>query len=132
MWYFWCVSIVQLGRPLSSHGFCKFFLVAYSSCEIERLMLLDWEQCFLLQVPPDFYIPDFDEDEQNPDERVDRKSQRKMYTLFVDPIYNLGVVILLSYCWFQSTPRTSKSREMMNIMKVITTMITIWMMYKVS
>lgn len=26
-----------------------------------------------LQVPPDFYIPDFDEDEQNPDERVDRK-----------------------------------------------------------
>lgn len=124
--------MVQLGRPLSSHGFRKFFLVAYSSCEIERLMLLDWEQCFLLQVPPDFYIPDFDEDEQNPDERVDRKSQRKMYTLFVDPIYNLGVVILLSYCWFQSTPRTSKSREMMNIMKVITTMITIWMMYKES
>ena len=124
--------MVQLGRPLSSHGFRKFFLVAYSSCEIERLMLLDWEQCFLLQVPPDFYIPDFDEDEQNPDERVDRKSQRKMYSLFVDPIYNLGVVILLSYCWFQSTPRTSKSREMMNIMKVITTMITIWMMYKVS
>lgn len=124
--------MVQLGRPLSSHGFRKFFLVAYSSCEIERLMLLDWEQCFLLQVPPDFYIPDFDEDEQNPDERVDRKSQRKMYSLFVDPIYNLGVVILLSYCWFQSTPRTSKSREMMNIMKVITTMITIWMMYKES
>ena len=124
--------MVQLGRPLSSHGFRKFFLVAYSSCEIERLMLLDWEQCFLLQVPPDFYIPDFDEDEQNPDERVDRKSQRKMYSLFVNPIYNLGVVILLSYCWFQSTPRTSKSREMMNIMKVITTMITIWMMYKVS
>lgn len=30
---------------------------------------------FMLQVPPDFYIPDFDEDEQNPDERVDRKSQ---------------------------------------------------------
>ena len=26
-----------------------------------------------LQVPPDFYIPDFDEDEQNPDERIDRK-----------------------------------------------------------
>lgn len=27
----------------------------------------------MLQVPPDFYIPEFDEDEQNPDERVDRK-----------------------------------------------------------
>lgn len=26
-----------------------------------------------MQVPPDFYIPDFDEDEQNPDERMDRK-----------------------------------------------------------
>jgi histone deacetylase 1/2 len=26
-----------------------------------------------LQVPPDFYIPDFDEDLQNPDERIDRK-----------------------------------------------------------
>lgn len=25
------------------------------------------------QVPPDFYIPEFDEDEQNPDERMDRK-----------------------------------------------------------
>lgn len=32
----------------------------------------NWKQS-LLQVPPDFYIPDFDEDEQNPDERVDRK-----------------------------------------------------------
>lgn len=28
---------------------------------------------FIWQVPPDFYIPDFDEDEQDPDERVDRK-----------------------------------------------------------
>jgi len=27
------------------------------------------------QVPPDFYIPDFDEDEQNPDERIDRKEK---------------------------------------------------------
>ena len=27
----------------------------------------------LFQVPPDFYIPDFDEDEQNPDEHMDRK-----------------------------------------------------------
>ena len=27
----------------------------------------------ILQVPPDFYLPDFDEDEQNPDERMDRK-----------------------------------------------------------
>lgn len=35
--------------------------------------LLDWAMLFLLQVPPDFYIPDFDEDEQNPDERMDRK-----------------------------------------------------------
>ncbi|XP_057781937.1 histone deacetylase 9 isoform X1 [Salvia miltiorrhiza] len=29
------------------------------------------------EVPPDFYIPDFDEDEQNPDERVNRHMQDK-------------------------------------------------------
>lgn len=29
------------------------------------------------EVPPDFYIPDFDEDEQNPDERVDQYTQDK-------------------------------------------------------
>lgn len=31
---------------------------------------------FMFQVPPDFYVPESDEDERNPDERVDRKSQR--------------------------------------------------------
>ena len=31
------------------------------------------------QVPPDFYIPDFDEDEQNPDERIDRKEKEINY-----------------------------------------------------
>lgn len=31
------------------------------------------------QVPPDFYIPDFDEDEQNPDERIDRKEKENNY-----------------------------------------------------
>ena len=25
------------------------------------------------QVPPDIYIPDYDEDEENPDERIGRK-----------------------------------------------------------
>ncbi|KAK3205770.1 hypothetical protein Dsin_019816 [Dipteronia sinensis] len=29
------------------------------------------------EVPPDFYIPDFDEDEQNPDERIDQHTQDK-------------------------------------------------------
>uniref|UniRef100_A0A3Q7IZG2 Histone deacetylase n=1 Tax=Solanum lycopersicum TaxID=4081 RepID=A0A3Q7IZG2_SOLLC len=29
------------------------------------------------EVPPDFYIPDFDEDEQNPDERVNQHTQDK-------------------------------------------------------
>ncbi|XP_051143603.1 histone deacetylase 9 isoform X3 [Andrographis paniculata] len=29
------------------------------------------------EVPPDFYIPDFDDDEQNPDERVTRQVQDK-------------------------------------------------------
>uniref|UniRef100_A0A7N0UPZ4 Uncharacterized protein n=1 Tax=Kalanchoe fedtschenkoi TaxID=63787 RepID=A0A7N0UPZ4_KALFE len=29
----------------------------------------------MMQVPPDFYIPDFDEDDQNPDERVDQRAQ---------------------------------------------------------
>lgn len=36
-----------------------------------------------LQVPPDFYIPDFDEDEQNPDERIDRKKIRSLYILIL-------------------------------------------------
>lgn len=31
------------------------------------------------QVPPDFYIPDFDEDEQNPDERIDRKRKKPFW-----------------------------------------------------
>ncbi|XP_040366985.1 histone deacetylase 9 isoform X2 [Rosa rugosa] len=31
----------------------------------------------LQEVPPDFYIPDFDEDEQNPDERVHQHTQDK-------------------------------------------------------
>ncbi|MED6155489.1 Histone deacetylase 9 [Stylosanthes scabra] len=31
----------------------------------------------LQEVPPDFYIPDFDEDEQNPDERIDQHTQDK-------------------------------------------------------
>ncbi|KAJ0810219.1 putative histone deacetylase [Helianthus annuus] len=29
------------------------------------------------EVPPDFYIPDFDEDEKNPDERIDQHTQDK-------------------------------------------------------
>lgn len=31
----------------------------------------------LQEVPPDFYIPDFDEDERNPDERLDQHTQDK-------------------------------------------------------
>jgi histone deacetylase 1/2 len=44
-----------------------------------------------LQVPPDFYIPDFDEDLQNPDERIDRKENffPSLYSL-----YWLGAIIL--------------------------------------
>lgn len=37
----------------------------------------------LLQVPPDFYIPDFDEDEQNPDERVDRKWKKSSLIIYL-------------------------------------------------
>lgn len=33
------------------------------------------------QVPPDFYIPDFDEDVQNPDERIDRKEKKKSFVI---------------------------------------------------
>lgn len=36
-------------------------------------MLLEIESPYLMQVPPDFYIPDFDEDGQNPDERMNRE-----------------------------------------------------------
>ena len=55
-----------------------FSVTIYPSQRLREQGFLCW------QVPPDFYIPDFDEDEQNPDERVDRKSQRKKYmnTLF--------------------------------------------------
>lgn len=34
-----------------------------------------------MQVPPDFYIPDFDEDEQNPDERMDRELHKNIFSL---------------------------------------------------
>ncbi|KAK7257937.1 hypothetical protein RIF29_07189 [Crotalaria pallida] len=45
------------------------------ACDIEvRAQIL--KTGFQLEaVPPDFYIPDFDEDEQNPDERIDRKEK---------------------------------------------------------
>lgn len=47
------------------------------------------------QVPPDFYIPEFDEDEQNPDERIDRKEKEKNINCTFD-LYILVWVILAS------------------------------------
>ncbi|XXG64719.1 hypothetical protein AAC387_Pa05g2595 [Persea americana] len=49
-----------------------------------KVQVLDSLRCIqhapsvqMQEVPPDFYIPDFDEDEQNPDERVDQHTQDK-------------------------------------------------------
>ncbi|KAJ6967082.1 hypothetical protein NC652_004594 [Populus alba x Populus x berolinensis] len=49
-----------------------------------KMQVLDNLRCIqhapsvqMQEVPPDFYIPDFDEDEQNPDERMDQHTQDK-------------------------------------------------------
>lgn len=47
---------------------------------------------FLMQVPPDFYIPDIDEDEQNPDERMNREclqnlEQHSLFSSLIHLIY---------------------------------------------
>lgn len=84
--------------------------------------------CFGLQVPPDFYIPDFDEDEQNPDERVHRKLDPSSWHIL--HYYFLNFAPLDSECCsnhiFQSTLKISRFRGRMNITMEIMTM-TIWM-----
>lgn len=68
----------------------------------------------MLQVPPDFYIPDFDEDKQNPDERVDRKQKA-----FTCPYIYRGRGILcsafpspltLEFLYFRAHPRQADSK----------------------
>ncbi|KAF2300775.1 hypothetical protein GH714_015699 [Hevea brasiliensis] len=44
--------------------------------ELPNAISSPWALVTIL-VPPDFYIPDFDEDEQNPDERMDQHTQDK-------------------------------------------------------
>ena len=53
---------------------CTIVATVSSDKEQNRACVRTWSLLLRVwQVPPDFYIPDFDEDEQNPDERVDRK-----------------------------------------------------------
>lgn len=80
-----------------------------------------------MQVPPDFYIPDFDEDERNPDERTDRK-----YTNPKTEKKELGAVSFINccFCFEQNTHKTSKSNVMMNTMKETTIMIITWRTFK--
>lgn len=75
------------------------------------------------QVPPDFYIPDLNEDLQNPDERIDRKEKNIFFFFipYIDMCYTF-VYWFWSFS-FQSTLKTSTSSGMMNIMKVTMTMI---------
>lgn len=51
------------------------FQTSTSRVATQPILQYQWteKQYIMLQVPPDFYIPDFDEDEQNPDERINRK-----------------------------------------------------------
>lgn len=77
-----------------------------------------------MQVPPDFYIPDFDEDEQNPDERVDRKwkilkSQRAhlFVSLFIGTwfgyflLHQLEKILFSSNQTFMKMPTAEHTRD---------------------
>lgn len=101
----------------------------------------------MLQVPPDFYIPDFDEDEQNPDERMDRKWFSKQIqdshtiifhivapcTLFGVHEFSSSFSLLIDHKFsFQSILKTSIFKEMMNIMKGTMTMIITWMLLELE
>ncbi|THG03517.1 hypothetical protein TEA_013727 [Camellia sinensis var. sinensis] len=56
----------------------KSYLSMIKTQVLENLRCIQHAPSVQLQeVPPDFYIPDFDEDEQNPDERVDQHTQDK-------------------------------------------------------
>lgn len=50
---------------------------------------------FLMQVPPDFYIPDIDEDEQNPDERMNRECLQNLEQHF---LFSSLITSYLSLC----------------------------------
>ena len=63
---------------------------------------------FLMQVPPDFYIPDIDEDEQNPDERMNRERLQNFGTLsvfFSDYILFKPLSIEFKFCHSRAHPR---------------------------
>jgi hypothetical protein len=53
--------------------FCCLFLLLPSVFVVSFFFWTPYTWRVILQVPPDFYVPDFDEDELDPDERVDRK-----------------------------------------------------------
>ncbi|XP_022957985.1 histone deacetylase 9 isoform X2 [Cucurbita moschata] len=56
----------------------KSYLSTIKTQVLENLRFIQHAPGVQMQeVPPDFYIPDFDEDEQNPDERMDRHTQDK-------------------------------------------------------
>ncbi|GMN56285.1 hypothetical protein TIFTF001_025405 [Ficus carica] len=56
----------------------KSYLGAIKVQVLENLRYIQHAPSVQMQeVPPDFYIPDFDEDEQNPDERVDQHTRDK-------------------------------------------------------
>lgn len=83
----------------------------------------------IMQVPPDFLIPESDEDEQDPDERVDRKYLIAVL-IPVIAVYFLRKSVLYKFCLcvcLQSTQKTSKFRGMMNTMMGTTTTIITWM-----
>ncbi|WRX33116.1 Histone deacetylase domain - like 9 [Theobroma cacao] len=71
------VSSTQLGanyiQPLMSQITCLVRAMPHPKGKGHR----ERELVVRLRVPPDFFIPDFDEDEQNPDERMDQHTQDK-------------------------------------------------------
>lgn len=71
---------------------------------------VSWADSDWLQVPPDFYVPDFDEDE-NPDERINRKPhQAILYTTLPFVLIWLLVILLFwiscSFCEFEFPEHT--------------------------
>nr|XP_023884496.1 histone deacetylase 9 isoform X1 [Quercus suber] len=76
--FFWCVSPLFSLFVEQENLNSKSYLSTIKMQVFENLRCIQHAPGVQMQeVPPDFYIPDFDEDEQNPDERMDQHTQDK-------------------------------------------------------
>ncbi|KHN21123.1 Histone deacetylase 9 [Glycine soja] len=71
-------SIERLQHIIVENLNSKSYLSTIKMQVLENLRCIQHAPSVQMQeVPPDFYIPEFDEDEQNPDERIDQHTQDK-------------------------------------------------------